>query len=89
MDIVNSPENKAWTATHTGPDGIPRVHVHMRLLTEDGPTVFMLTAAAATWIGMELAREGERAGRENVELATARTTHSPLPVVDWLDRGLS
>lgn len=75
-DVINNPDNKAWTATHTGPDNIPRVMVHMRLVTEDGPRLFVLSAAAATWMGMELTREATRAGHENIELATKRTARN-------------
>jgi len=40
--------------------------VHLRIATDEGPRLFLVSAAAATWIGKELVREGEAAAEENM-----------------------
>lgn len=64
--ITNSPDNKAWLRTHPelGERGVTLVH--LRIATDEGPRLFLVSAAAATWIGKELVREGEAAAEENM-----------------------
>jgi hypothetical protein len=69
VKIVNHPLNTAWTRAHPelGDRGVTLVH--LRLVTDEGTHLVTLSAAAATWIGRELLREGEAAAQENMARA--------------------